>query len=456
MKRLISAYYNSSWIPFAWAIGTFIILHLLSAASYIPYIFFIWAALSFLGVLSVGVYNYSHKRFLKGSLNTLFSLLILGFFAYVTMAMMAFAALFDETEDGFGKDIVVPKDMVMEEPINAVHANEDKYKIVEPKTTNISIDPEGKMLIDLLLDKNNSGSLEIDTDLPIFSKFVKDNRDKLIRYLKTTPHWRIVQGDKIYAIRRFASNDKFFDSLHGYYGNFGLVDSFEHWGEDIYFQFRIILSLDGEVMSKPWAKEYSKFDISSGVRKLKTKSSMNKGIVSYLVLCSDGITLEIMEDTKQKGRVFTQAACKLIADELQTVLDSETMTTTDFEQKMVGAGRATKDKADIWIENGMQGGMYNVYANINPKESGYVYLRIFEATKNTPLSADSVKHESRKVVEFSQDDELQFLYESSIMIYEGDWGVFYPARFELWFVPDSGQEERKILEQIFKVEGWMR
>ncbi|NLH17683.1 MAG: hypothetical protein GX455_13990 [Phycisphaerae bacterium] len=372
------------------------------------------------------------------------------------MAMMAFAALFDETEDGFGKDIVVPKDMVMEEPINAVHAKEEIYKIVELKTTTISIDPEGKMLIDLLLDKNNSGSLEIDTDLPILSRFVNENRDKLIQHLKTTPHWRIVQGDKIYAIRRFAANDKYFDTLNGYYGNYCLVDSFEHWGEDLYFQFRVILSLDGEVMSKPWAKDYSKFDVSSGVRKLKTKSSINKGIESYLVLCSDGITLEIMEDTKQKGRVFTQAVCKLIADELQTVLDSETMTIADFEQKMVGAGRATKGKADIWIENGMQGGMYNVYANINPKEPGYVYLKIFEATKNTPLSADSVKLKSRKVIEFSEDDDLQFLYESSIMIYEGDWGVYYPARFELWFVPDSGQEEREILEQIFKIEGWMR
>jgi hypothetical protein len=59
-------------------------------------------------------------------------------------------------------------------------------------------------------------------------------------------------------------------------------------------------------------------------------------------------------------------------------------------------------------------------------------------------------------MDFSENDNLKFIYESPITIYEGDWGVYYPARFELWFVPDSGQQERKLIEQIFKVEGWMR
>ncbi len=35
-------------------------------------------------------------------------------------------------------------------------------------------------------------------------------------------------------------------------------------------------------------------------------------------------------------------------------------------------------------------------------------------------------------------------------------GQPYAARFELWFVPDSGQGERKLLERIFKIEGWQR
>lgn len=48
------------------------------------------------------------------------------------------------------------------------------------------------------------------------------------------------------------------------------------------------------------------------------------------------------------------------------------------------------------------------------------------------------------------------LFECEMTIYEGGWGIYYPARFELWFAPDSGKPERKLAERIFRVEGWER
>ena len=40
-------------------------------------------------------------------------------------------------------------------------------------------------------------------------------------------------------------------------------------------------------------------------------------------------------------------------------------------------------------------------------------------------------------------------------IYEGDWGEFYAARLEIWFVPANGGKPRKLKEKLFKVQGWM-
>jgi hypothetical protein len=40
------------------------------------------------------------------------------------------------------------------------------------------------------------------------------------------------------------------------------------------------------------------------------------------------------------------------------------------------------------------------------------------------------------------------------MVYEGDWDTFYPARFELWFVPSGGGPERKLVEKVFRICGW--
>jgi hypothetical protein len=47
-------------------------------------------------------------------------------------------------------------------------------------------------------------------------------------------------------------------------------------------------------------------------------------------------------------------------------------------------------------------------------------------------------------------------YERPFTIYEGDWGKPYSARFEIWFIPDNGGKERKLVEKNYKVEGWQR
>jgi hypothetical protein len=124
-----------------------------------------------------------------------------------------------------------------------------------------------------------------------------------------------------------------------------------------------------------------------------------------------------------------------------------------------------KIEKDIWLEEATQEQVnsietYNVFAYINAKEAGYTYVKIFDAIKNTSLSPDTNKNKSTKRLSFSEDNNISFLYKSPVTTYEGGYGKFYPtrfpARFELWFVPDSGKEERKLLEKIFKVEGWLK
>ncbi len=56
----------------------------------------------------------------------------------------------------------------------------------------------------------------------------------------------------------------------------------------------------------------------------------------------------------------------------------------------------------------------------------------------------------------SDKPKEQFFYNSEITVYEGDWETYYPALLELWFVPDCGKPERKLIEKIFKIEGWQR
>lgn len=87
---------------------------------------------------------------------------------------------------------------------------------------------------------------------------------------------------------------------------------------------------------------------------------------------------------------------------------------------------------------------------------GWIYLKAFEITRNEPLFADRLKTETTEWLGWSDDPEEQFLSETHFTIYEGDWGQYYGARFEVWFKPENGGGERKLLERNFKIDGWMR
>ena len=41
-------------------------------------------------------------------------------------------------------------------------------------------------------------------------------------------------------------------------------------------------------------------------------------------------------------------------------------------------------------------------------------------------------------------------------IYEGDWEDYYAARIEVWHYDKATGKEKKLVEKIYRVEGWMR
>jgi len=59
-------------------------------------------------------------------------------------------------------------------------------------------------------------------------------------------------------------------------------------------------------------------------------------------------------------------------------------------------------------------------------------------------------------VENATNELMTFRRDNHFTIYEGDWGRPYAVRFEVWFRPDNNGQERKLIEKIYKIEGWMR
>lgn len=107
----------------------------------------------------------------------------------------------------------------------------------------------------------------------------------------------------------------------------------------------------------------------------------------------------------------------------------------------------------IW--SGSQGGIYTYDFSYGPLPSGEIYLKCFEVTENLPLSEERIA-ESSKVIIAPTSSFSKLVSRQEFTIYEGDWGDYYAARIEVWYRDSATKEERKLLEKVYRVEGWQR
>lgn len=114
------------------------------------------------------------------------------------------------------------------------------------------------------------------------------------------------------------------------------------------------------------------------------------------------------------------------------------------------------NKIDFQLYSSFQPGLYEFDFWTNKIDSGTVYLKAFEITQNYALSTDRLPKASSVNVYNPIDSIKKFGTTSHFTIYEGDWGQPYAARFEVWFKPDNGGQERELFSRNYKIEGWMR
>ena len=107
----------------------------------------------------------------------------------------------------------------------------------------------------------------------------------------------------------------------------------------------------------------------------------------------------------------------------------------------------------IW--NDIQGGMYKYDFYYGPLPAGEIFLRCFEVTENIPLSEDRLEERSRVEID-STTSFTRLVNKQEFTIYEGDWEDYYAARVEVWYRNAATKQEQKLLEKVYRVEGWMR
>ena len=339
-----------------------------------------------------------------------------------------FKAIKEAHQDNFAKNLKLPENIKLAEP----EKNNGSFVFdMDWKKT-----PEDSFQKHVLsaIGKGEKLSDQAECTLPALKKLLStpEGKDLLLRYLASNCEWRLYQEhpNTLHAVRYFRDqNGKIIPTLHQYYSSF-------HSDLSQRSQFRFEIGFSG----KPW---------NSSLMHPRLKTERSKNTWETRFLCG-GALVNIFDETSVPGRQMTKAALDWTDKEFSALLAAKEW------KKLLPAGSIRKGKPDLILRDSYQWGIYAAEVWCNPGEKGSIYLKAFEITKGTPLSARRLAMASTCNPGWSDDPNEQFFSAMHFTIYEGEWEQFYGARFEIWFKPASGAPERKLFEKNYKIQGWSR
>ena len=299
------------------------------------------------------------------------------------------------------------------------------------------------------LSQPSNNSTKVSANLFSLDSLITQSPETFHRYIASSPAWRVFEEkSEKFATRRWNIDNNWRYELHGYYSEF----SFIFYTDSIpSFQNRFTIGLDGA----PWAKNLSEStSIDLGEETNVTMSVGNRQPESHCVIQLKDIVVEIFDQSPNASRCMTQSAIDFTEMEFGKLLK---IGVVDTINKYCSSSDTSELGKEIFeLHGGGQGGKYDSEIWINPGEPGKIYLKAFEVSKNIQLSENRLKEKSNEWIGWSENPTEMFYSSTNFTIYEGDWDKHYAARFEVWFVPDNGNPEKKLTEKIFKIEGWMR
>ncbi len=439
--KFAAAYVRRPWLPllvFLCLLAASAALSLLRSKIWaVPANALTMAALaSFVGLPLAGIFNLVRRQWKTGILHLL--AMPVGVVAVGgVLFFMMMSSMMGPSDDGFADSLVIPPDLVVAEPLGRAEArpgpDDDSFQ---------------RAMLDALSIPGGDDPTIV-ASCPALTQLRQNHPDVLARYLRCSSAWRVFTEDNnLFATRRWVVGDARQFTLHGYYTRHNL-DMFRN-SKIPEFQSRTTLGLSGKSW---WRGNADTTRLSAGDSVPLRLSTGNQMHESHCVVSVGDIVVEIFEQSQAKERRLTKAALEQIEAELTPLAAQPTEKTL---RACLPADSLRIGDPALELRNSFQPGLYDAYVWINPGEPGMVYLKAYEATQGTPLSANRLKESSNEWVGWSENPEELFLSNTHFSIYEGDWGKPYAARFEVWFVPDSGAPERKLLEKVFKIEGWQR
>ncbi len=441
IKRYLTLYLNRLWLQallFLILLGGFIITAIprWKPLAIVANALLCATGMAFLGVISASIWNLIKKRWTKGIINVLL-VFACGTATAFAFRFLMFSSMFGPSEDGFADNLTIPANVELTEPLSELNTSPGEEEDAFQQSLLVSLSTPG----------NNDPTITADVDMLL--KLHGAAPEVLMRFLAASPSWRVFEErENVFATRRWMIGSQWRYDLHGYYTRHNI--GFWSKADLPNFQSRFTIGFSG----KPWARasgDATKMD--AGQTRSLNLSTGNRMHESRCLIKAGNLTVDVFEQSEAKERRLTKTALSHVERELSPLVLQPDWNTI---RSILPDGSIRNGDAVFNLWNSFQPGIYDSEIWVNPGEPGMIYLKAFEVTKGTPLSIDRLKERSNEWVGWSDDPAQLFFSNTHFTIYEGDWGQPYAARFEVWFAPDSGKSDRKLIEKIFKIEGWQR
>ncbi len=442
MKRFFDTYFTSRWLPSLVYLGLLAGFSGVALSTWRPLVVAAncltgMMGIALLGLLAVSIRHFIKKEWSRG-VTGLFLIVGCGFATVLAAIFLTFATMFGPSDDGFADNLKIPEGIEIAEPEQ--DASEDG------ETTALGGTDELQDAVRKALTIPGNGKAELTPHMPSLRKAATDHAVTFMEYVEASPDWHVfLERGNRFASRSWSYGGEPRDELHGYISDFS---------DAARFQTRCLLCLD----RKQWSR-YSVQHVAEGKRPvLLDMTKGNELHESRLMIECGGVWVELFEQSDNLERRVTKVTVDTLEKEFAeflvnpgTAVAKARGRSNELAKRLAGTSTHR-----FRLLNGMQPGIYTVAYSLNPGEAGSVYLKAFEVTQGTPLSATRLEEKSKTRMTWSSTPEERFGAKAGFTIYEGDWGKPYAARFEVWFDPDSGSGERKLAERVFKIEGWQR
>lgn len=442
IKRTLKLYFTSWWLPAlvymcllaAFAIATVSRWQPLAAWSNA---LFGVVALAFLGLIAAAMWNCIKQRWGTGIIG-FFLVFVCGAASLFAFGFLMFATMFGPSEDGFADHLTIPTGIALAEPEKDA-SSEDT--VGSTKGTDAMQDA-----VHQALTIAGGEDATFAPAMPLLRRAATIHGQLFREYLAASPDWHVfMEHCNTFAARRWSYQGEPRDTLHGYISEFGGTTR---------FQTRCLICLDRQQWSS-----YAVQHVAEGTTPVTPEMSQDNALhESRLMIECGGVWVEIFEQSATPERRISKATVATLEQEFAEFEQdpAAALASAQARSRALAVRLAGKDDQPFRLLVGMQPGMYGVAYSLNPGEPGVVYLKAYEVTQGTPLSADALASKSKARLTWSSDPAERFGDKAGFTIYEGDWGKPYAARFEVWFKPNAAKRERKLAERVYKIEGWQR